>query len=66
MDSILVKEKAEDSDPDEFDFELPPPKELPPSKSKTEADKQVTFKATERVPVVQQRYDNIKLTVAGA
>ena len=55
-----MKEKAEDSDPDEFDFELPPPKELPPSKAKTEADKQVTFKATGPVPVVQQRYDDIK------
>lgn len=42
LDSIMVREKTgDDSDPDEFDFELPTPK------SENNTNKQVTFKDTE-------------------
>ena len=42
LDSILVSEKTgDDSDPDEFDFELPTPK------TQNNAEKQVTFIDTE-------------------
>ena len=44
-----MKEKAEDSDPDEFDFDLPA------QKPQAGSDRQVTFKDAKPVTAVQQR-----------
>ena len=61
LDSILVREKTEDdSDPDEFDFELPAPKsltEIPNPQMQKGTEKQVSTidKETEAEPEAKQK-----------
>ena len=51
----MVREKTgDDSDPDEFDFELPTPK------SENNTNKQVTFKDTETEAKKEPRYQDPK------